>query len=155
MNTLDVLQARSEIANLIARYMRGIDDQDVALYSTCLTDDVVVSHPAVGRFEGRAAAIDAVRRVIGTLAASQHLVGNLAIEVESPRQAQACFEIQAMHLFHADVPTGRLRPAGARYEMRLRCVSGAWRVASAIVTPRWLDPGFMDAAAQALAAGPA
>lgn len=144
------LQARAEIANLVARYMQGIDDQDWQLYSSCLTDDIVVDHSAVGRAEGRAAVLDMLRRVIGTLAASQHLVGNLAIEVLDPRQARARFEIQAMHLFHVEAASGRLRPAGAWYEMQLRHDAGEWRVASAVVTPRWMDPEFIAIAGKVL-----
>ncbi len=138
------LQARAAITNLVARYMQAIDDQDWQLYSSCLTDDIIVDHAAVGRAEGRAAVMEMVRRVIGTLAASQHLVGNLAIEITGACQARARFEIQAMHLFHMEAASGRLRPAGAWYEMQLRRDGDEWRVASAVVTPRWMDPGFME-----------
>lgn len=144
------LQARAEIANLVARYMQAIDDQDRQLYSSCLTDDIVVDHSAVGRAEGRAAVLAMLARVIGTLAASQHLVGNLAIEITGARQARARFEIQAMHLFHVEAASGRLRPAGAWYDMQLRHDAGEWRVASAVVTQRWMDPGFTEIAGRVL-----
>lgn len=142
MTVVERLDARAEISNLVARYMRGIDDQDLALYSACLTDDVIVEHPAVGRGEGREAVLKMAGGVIAALVTSQHLVGNLAIEIDGPQTAQAWFEIQAMHVFKSEADSGALRPAGAWYHMRLRRVDGRWLVASAKVTPRWLEPGL-------------
>ena len=85
--------------------MQAIDDRDWQLYSSCLTDDIV-DH-AVDRAEGRAAVMEMVRRVIGTLARASTVDISRS---KDHRQARARpLRDRAMHLFHVEAASGRLR----------------------------------------------
>lgn len=137
----DRRSAHTELSNLLARYMRAIDDRDPDAYSACLTDDIVVEHPAIGRAAGRAQVVAAASRVMDSLLASQHLIGNIETEVEPPDAARAWFEIQAMHQFK-DEPGSPLRAAGAAYSISARRAGDGWSLATVLVRARWVDPGL-------------
>lgn len=144
--------AHTELSNLLARYMRAIDDRDPDAYSACLTDDIVVEHPAIGRAEGRAQVVAAASRVMDSLLTSQHLIGNIETEVEPPDAARAWFEIQAMHQFKGE-PGAPLRAAGAAYCVDARNEAGRWRLARVHVRARWIDAGLAAFMAEFAARG--
>ncbi len=83
-----------------------------------------------------------------TLLATQHLFGNLAVEVDGGASAaHAEWDVHAMHVFAGEPP--RHRAGGAHYRGRFTKTDAGWRLADLGISVTWEDPdlGALFAAA--------
>ncbi len=119
------LAAKSAIAELSARYMRGLDRLDREALAGVFHPDARVNY---GFFQG--AARDFVDFALRTLAyhrANQHLIGQILIELDGARATGEVY-FQAFHRVVENGAEQDLFIAGRyldRYELR----EGAWKIA--------------------------
>src|SRR4051794_41042564 len=92
------LIATQEIADLLARYTFGLDTKDWAQVRGCFTDAPVFIHPG-GRVDGADGIIDRARGALDALDGSQHLLGNVVVDVlPDGATARAISYFQAQHV---------------------------------------------------------
>ena len=130
---VDELLARTEIADTLLRFIRGIDRQDWALARSTYHDDAVDQH---GFFEGSPDDFLAlVKRMHEHQHHSMHLMSNMLIEFEARDRALVetyCLVFQRFGPGAPGVPAGAAgvrKIATARYLDRFEQRRGAWRVA--------------------------
>ena len=148
---LDELKSRADIAEVVLRYVRGVDRCDEGLLRTCFHPDARHSH---GAFEGLSAdfcgyAIEICRKVVAT----HHQLGPPSIEV-SGDVAYVETYFTSHHRFGEVPPPGGQphedRFMGGRYVDRFERRDGVWRIAERRGVNEWLryeaasDRGFWD-----------
>jgi hypothetical protein len=134
---VDELQARTEIADTLLRFIRGIDRQDWALARSTYHDDAVDEH---GFFTGPPDEfLGRVKRMHEHQLHSMHVMSNMLIEFDSGERARVETYCLVFQRFGPDAPgvpagaAGVRKMATARYLDRFEKRRGAWRVAH-----RWL-----------------
>src|SRR5215207_8693050 len=95
MDAVQRLIDRQEIADLLVRYTFGLDNRDWDTVRSCFTDMPLFIHPG-GRVEGDAI-VDRARGALEQLDASQHLLGNVVVEVDGDSARSTCY-FQAQHV---------------------------------------------------------
>ena len=130
---LDELQARTEIADTLLRFIRGIDRQDWALARSTYHDDAIDEH---GFFTGPPDEFLAlVKRLHEHQQHSMHVMSNMLIEFDSRDRALVetyCLVFQRFGPHAPGVAAGAAgvrKMAMARYLDRFEQRGGAWRVA--------------------------
>lgn len=125
--------ARQEIADVVARYARGIDRLDLDLVRSCYHPGARDDH---GTFKGTVE--DFVEWLPGQLArfeSTMHFLGNHLVEFDAdPDVAHVETYCVAYHRL-----TERLGDsiAGVRYLDRFERRDGAWRIADRVVVVEW------------------
>ena len=130
---LDELQARTEIADTLKRFIRGIDRQDWALARSTYHDDAIDEH---GFFTGPPDDfLKLVKRLHEHQQHSMHVMSNMLIEFEASDRALVetyCLVFQRFGPAAPGVPQGAAgsrKLAMARYLDRFEKRRGEWRVA--------------------------
>lgn len=130
---VDELEARTEIADTLFRFIRGIDRQDWALARSTYHDDAIDEH---GFFTGPPDAFLAlVRRMHEHQLHSMHVMSNILIEFEASDRALVetyCLVFQRFGPAAPGVPEGAAgvrKLATARYLDRFEKRQGQWLVA--------------------------
>jgi 3-phenylpropionate/cinnamic acid dioxygenase small subunit len=83
---LQALHDKIEIQELLARYARGVDSKDWALWKTVFTSDAHVDYRSAGAPAGpRDEIADWLARGLATLPMTQHFITNVEIELDGDR----------------------------------------------------------------------
>ncbi len=156
---LDELQARTEIADTLLRFIRGIDRQDWALARSTYHDDAIDEH---GFFRGPADEfLGIVARLHEHQEHSMHVMSNMLIEFTARDRALVetyCLVFQRFGPGAAGVAPGSKgvrKMATARYIDRFEARNGEWRVAhrtlvfgdiqdQPLEAPVTFPPGFVE-----------
>jgi len=130
---VDELQARTEIADTLLRFIRGIDRQDWALARSTYHDDAIDEH---GFFTGAPDDFLAlVKRMHEHQLHSMHVMSNMLIEFEASDRALVETYCLVFQRFGPGAPgvaagaAGVRKMATARYLDRFEKRGGEWRVA--------------------------
>ncbi|MGE0482619.1 MAG: nuclear transport factor 2 family protein [Gammaproteobacteria bacterium] len=133
------LVARTQIADVIYRYARGIDRLDFDLVRSCYHADAYDDH---GGFAGHveefiAAAGEFLRRWTAT----QHFMGNMLIEIDGDRARAETYAVAYHRREDAD-GNGKDDVMGIRYVDRFEKRDGEWKIAHRVVANEWrrVDP---------------
>ena len=128
------------IAQVLARYGRGLDDRDFDAVAACFTADACATFSGVELAPGRDAIIAHVRG-LSALAASTHLFGLPVIELAADGNSA---EVETAAVAHLVVhPTaGPVRTRGLRYRDTFVRVpgttAGEWRIGRRIHRVDWM-----------------
>ena len=129
---------RQEIADLLARYTFGLDTRDWALVRSCFTETPAFVHPG-GRIDGVEGIVDRARGALESLDASQHLLGNVVVEVEPDGgTARSICYFQAQHV-RAGTPGGDTYVIAGSYTDTLVRTPDGWRIAERVQAYLWRD----------------
>jgi hypothetical protein len=129
---------RQEIADLCTRYTYGLDTRDWALVRSCFTDAPVFVHPG-GRIEGAEGIIDRARGALEPLDASQHLLGNVLVDVAHDNRTARCTSyFQAQHV-RAGTPGGDTYIIAGSYTDTLTRTTDGWKIAERVQVYLWRD----------------
>ena len=137
--TLRALVDRQEIADLCVRYTYALDRKDWESVRACFTDDPVFVHPG-GRVEGADGIVERARRALEPLDASQHLLGNVLVEMDEDHVDSAtsiCY-FQAQHV-RAGTAGGDTYIIAGSYADRLARTNKGWRIAHRDQVYLWRD----------------
>ena len=93
MNTL--LQ-HQQINDLLIRYGCALDERDWSSLGQVFTEQARVEYDGLGVFEGRNAVVAVARDFIERCGATQHLIGNVRIELDADSARARCY-VQATH----------------------------------------------------------
>jgi hypothetical protein len=156
---VDELQARTEIADTLLRFIRGIDRQDWALARSTYHDDAIDEH---GFFSGPPDDfLKLVKRMHEHQLHSMHVMSNMLIEFDSGDRALVETYCLVFQRFGPGAPgvaagaAGVRKIAMARYLDRFEKRRGEWRVAHrklifgdtqdfSLEAPVTFPPGFIE-----------
>lgn len=127
---------KHEIADLCARYAFALDQRDWPALRACFTDAPVFVHPG-GRIEGVAGIVERARGALEPLDASQHLLGNVLVELDG-RDARSICYFQAQHV-RAGTPGGERYIIAGSYADRLVRTPQGWRIVERVQAYLWRD----------------
>jgi len=130
------LIAKQEIADLCANYAYALDRKDWAALRECFTDAPVFLHPG-GRVDGIDGIVDRARGALDALDASQHLLGNIVVEVDGDTAQSVCY-FQAQHL-RAGALGGDTYIIAGSYTDRLVRTPQGWRISERVQDYLWRD----------------
>jgi 3-phenylpropionate/cinnamic acid dioxygenase small subunit len=129
---------------VLFRYASALDARDWARLRTCFTPDAVVTYEAIGQLRGYEEVEALVRRVLGPLAATQHIVSNVEVVVDGDRATSRC-NLQSMHV--RETPSGDNFIVAGVYTDELRRTPDGWRIARRQLQRVWTQGRLHDAAA--------
>ena len=141
------------IREVLHRYASALDTKDWSDLAHVFTDEIRADFRTFGvrrAFKGRADDwIAMLQGSLGGMDATQHLMGNHRYQVQRNGRARGTTYLQATHIC-ANALGGDLYTVGGRYDVALRKIEGAWRIASytLIVTWRSGDRHVLRAAAR-------
>lgn len=128
-------EARAAIADVLARYARGLDDRDFAAVGACFTADAQATFSGVVLAPGRAAIVAHVGG-LGNFAASTHLLGLPVIELADDGRSAVVETAAVAHLV-VDVDRGPVRTRGLRYRGRF-VLGDTWQITERVHRVDWM-----------------
>ena len=122
---LDTLLAEREIYRALVRIARAMDDRDwQALDSLLLAD--ATADLGMGAIAGRHEIVAFIRTFLDACGPTQHLLGNVLIEVDGDRAGSRCY-VSDMHKGQAEKSHLTFSTLGD-YHDKWRKVEGGWRL---------------------------
>ena len=121
-----------EIQSVINLYASALDKQQWSALEGVFTEDAVADFVGIGACEGRQAIIDLVTSVLTQCAATQHLLGNISIQVSGDRATATCY-LSAMHAGLGDHASDIFTVWGEYADQLIRTSEG-WRIAHRTLT---------------------
>ena len=119
---------------VLVRYASALDTRDWARLRTCFTPDAVASYESIGDVVGYEAIEALVRRVLGPLAATQHIVSNVEVAFDGGRATTRC-NLQSMHV--RETPSGDNFIVAGVYTDELHRTPDGWRIARRALRRVW------------------
>lgn len=125
---LAILEAKTEIAELLTRYCVAVDDRDMEALAGCFTHDgQLIGKDGREPGVGREAVMARYRARFHDLGPTCHWTHNHVIDVNTETMTDAT----GLVLSHAEIwRSGKAHVASLRYEDVYRFEDGAWRIAS-------------------------
>lgn len=125
-DALALLMDEREIGRALARFARAMDARDWAA-ATAILSPKAMGELGTGPLEGPEAIIGCIRHYLDGCGPTQHLLGNLLIEVAGDRAESRCY-VSDMHLGAGDRSSLSFVTLGD-YHDRWERIDGAWRLA--------------------------
>ena len=122
---LDRLLAERAIGRAIYAFARAMDERDWRALDGVLASDAT-AELGTGRLEGRAAIVAQMRSFLDACGPTQHLIGNLVVDVDGDEASSRCY----VHDLHqgAGAKSALTFSTLGEYHDRWRRVDGAWRM---------------------------
>lgn len=126
---LTLLIERQKVADLLVRYAFALDTRDWQLLGSCFTPDGIANYgPKLGLYEGAETIVDICRTVLSGLDSTQHLIGNVLVNVDDDlAAASATCYVQAQHFLVNDDGES-VSTIGGVYRDAIVCDGGTWRI---------------------------
>jgi hypothetical protein len=125
-HAIDTALARDQIRDLISRYSHGIDRCDVGSLKTLFWPDGECDYGAMAGNAHEFA--DRVIEGVRALDRTQHLVGNIMIEIDDPDHARGETYVWAYHDMLDDHGRHLIRIVGGRYLDEFERRGREWRI---------------------------
>jgi hypothetical protein len=138
-NSLEYICDRQEIADLLARYCRGVDRLDWALVRSCYHDDALDDH---GGFKGDPDGFVAMlARALPRFSLTRHVITNSLVQIQGHVASGETY-CDALHRLTRDDGTVVDERFGVRYIDRFEKRQGTWKILSRLVVFDWnrVDP---------------
>lgn len=133
------VEDRLDLAELLARYARGIDTENYALLADVVTPDMRAEHGAVTPpLESRDAWFEVLRLFSPRFRHARHHVTNIEVELDGDRAVVRALLVCVHDLDLDGAPA--LVPVGADYEFTAVRTAAGWRFGTIVVHETWQDP---------------
>lgn len=133
--TLQEIADRMEVGDLLAGYATALDTKDWGALYGIFAADSECDFGALGRPRGIPQIVELVRGALGTVDATQHLVGNVVVQLAGDEGRASCY------LFAQHVREGAGGPAhyllGGVYRDRVVRTPQGWRIHHRTLTRLW------------------
>jgi hypothetical protein len=129
------LVARDAITRVLMRYAAALDSREWRLLDECFTPDAVADY---GGIAGVNRGLEAIKAVVGALErfdATQHLIGNVTIELAGDRARTSCY-LQAQHILRG-TEGGESFMLGGTYRDEFVYTQSGWRICNRQLEPSW------------------
>lgn len=136
MDSVDLRMLRDErdIERALNIFARAMDARDWATMAEILFPEAEGDF-GTGRLVGAAAIIDMIRGFLDNCGPTQHLLGNIVIDVVDDTATSKAY-IRDVHLNSAGDPSTRFYTLGDYHDTWRRDVDGRWRIAERIKANR-------------------
>ncbi|MGV0740392.1 nuclear transport factor 2 family protein [Mycobacterium syngnathidarum] len=136
MDSVDLRMLRDErdIERALILFARAMDDRDWASMAAILSQDVEGDF-GTGRLVGATAIIDMIRGFLDRCGPTQHLLGNIIIDVTDDTATSNAY-IRDVHLNTAGDPSTRFYTLGDYHDTWRRDGDGRWRITERIKANR-------------------
>lgn len=124
--TLELLLAEREIARALTRFARAMDERDWDTLLAILTKDAS-GELGEGPLASPAEIVGTIRRYLDACGPTQHLLGNLLVEIDGDQAQSRCY-VSDMHLGQ-EAAAGSTFATLGDYHDSWRKIDGAWRLA--------------------------
>ncbi len=94
--SLDLMNDRIALQDLMLNYAAGVDERDIERYRSCFAEDVVVVNFGDDDFHGRDTWVDYVWAELDKYTSTQHLLGPQFATISGER-AETRSDVQALH----------------------------------------------------------
>ena len=132
---LQELVDRADIGDVLCRYSTALDSRDWEALGSVFTPDAVCDYGALGSPRGVPAIAGLVSATIGSLDATQHLLGNVTVAVDGDTATADCYLV-AQHV-RAGTPGGDDYLLGGPYHDELVRTPEGWRITSRTLHRTW------------------
>ena len=136
------LAARRDITDAVQRYMRGLDRLDPVLQRTAFHDDAFVDCGLMaGDVDGF---VTFAQDLLATMDGTQHLLGQVRIEMRDANNASGECYFQAWHGARDEAGNPRDLFVAGRYIDEYSCKNGEWRIARRKLITDWTSNNVAD-----------
>jgi hypothetical protein len=152
--TLQELGDRQAINDLLVRYCTALDTRDWPLLESCFTPEGVVDYGDYGGRHDPAGTVAHCRGGLEGLDVTQHLIANVAIQVDRDEAIAVCY-VHAQHTL-LGAEGGDHFMIGGQYRDRLVRTDDGWRFAWRNLVGVWADGNpdvFLQGVQRLVAAG--
>lgn len=125
-DSLRLLLDERAIARALILFARAMDERDWDTMGRILADDAEGDF-GTGRVTGRSAVIGLVRGYLDTCGVTQHLLGNIVIDVSGDRATSRAY-IRDVHLDSVNDPATRMYTLGDYRDTWQRAADGSWQL---------------------------
>jgi len=115
-----------EIQKVINLYASAIDKHQWSALESVFTEDAEADFIELGVFKGRQTISDLISSVLTQCSVTQHLLGNINIEVEGDTASASCY-LSALHVGLGDYAAETMTVWG-EYKDKLVRTSEGWRI---------------------------
>ncbi|BBY66750.1 nuclear transport factor 2 family protein [Mycolicibacterium helvum] len=134
MNSDPLLRDERAIERALILFARAMDDRDWATMAGILTADAEGDFGS-GRVAGNAAIIGLIRGYLDSCGPTQHLLGNIVIDVDGDIARSKAY-VRDVHLNSTADPSVRFYTLGDYHDTWRRSADGSWRLAERIKANR-------------------
>jgi 3-phenylpropionate/cinnamic acid dioxygenase small subunit len=124
--TMEKLLERARIEDLLNRYATALDSRDWAALDQVFAPNATAHFQGIGHFEDRDAIVAVIRSVLGQCGPTQHLLGNMRIEING-EEAHAKSYLQAIHAGLGKY-AGEKMTVWGEYRDTLKRTPQGWRI---------------------------
>jgi len=132
---IQLLLDERDIRALLHRYGTALDGKDWKLLESCFVSDALVTYETIGDLHGSAAVVDICRTALVNMTQTQHLIGNVEINVDRDSANSTCY-LHAQHV-RAGTPGGDTNIMAGRYDDELVRTDQGWRIRRRILRIWW------------------
>ncbi|MGI5242255.1 nuclear transport factor 2 family protein [Dactylosporangium sp. CA-139066] len=148
---LALLVDRMAVQDVLVRYATALDSRDWQLLRTCFTPDAVGVYETLGEQHGYERIEALCRGALEPLAATQHIITNIVVELAGDRARTSCY-LQSMHV--RERPDGDNFIVAGQYRDELVRTADGWRIARRNLRRIWTQGRLGDHGRSAGSAGP-
>jgi SnoaL-like domain len=123
-NRLQVLCDERDVERRLILFARAMDERDWAAMSEILAEDAQGDF-GTGRLQGSAAIVEMIRGFLDSCGPTQHLVGNVVIDVDGDAATSRAY-IHDVHLSSGADPSTRFYTLGDYRDTWQRRADGSW-----------------------------
>lgn len=131
---LQVLCDERDVERALNLFARAMDDRDWAALADILAEDAQGDF-GTGRLEGSTAIIAMIRGFLDSCGPTQHLLGNVVIDVTDDTAVSRAY-IRDVHLNSAADPSTRFYTIGDYHDTWQRRRDGSWRLTERVKAHR-------------------
>lgn len=124
-----------QVEALLVRYATALDSRDWALLRTCFLPDAVAYYESIGESPGYDSIEETCRTALGPLAASQHQITNIRVDLGEDAGVADCY-FQAMHVRTDPAGEDNYIIAGAYHDEVVKR-DGTWLIAHRTLRITW------------------
>lgn len=129
------LDAFLRIAEICHTYALGVDERDWPAVRRCFTPSATADYLDRPRCDGFEAIEAFLRRAVGALDATHHLIGNVTVRVDGELATSNCY-LHAQHV-RRGTPGGDLFTIGGVYRDTLILGADGWRISHRELRATW------------------
>lgn len=124
--TIDTLLQERRIERVLNRYATALDGRDWSALDDVFASDATAYYEGIGSYNGRSAIVKLIKTVLSGCGPTQHLLGNVRIEVDGHEARARCY-LQAIHV-GVSMYAGSKMTVWGEYRDTLRLTTEGWRI---------------------------
>jgi ketosteroid isomerase-like protein len=137
MSELTELVDKQQITEVVYRYAVAVDTRDWDLLRSCFTPDAKADYLDLPACPSYAEIESTCRNALTPLTATQHLLGNVLVELHGDTADCQCY-LQAQHVM-TGAPGGDLFVIAGKYTDRFERTADGWRIGYRRLDLIWAD----------------